>query len=768
MRTRKENIAIIRNASGGIFSAGSSSGERTQERQTRQNKGIRTREQSLRIIRSAATDPILPVTLNPEAAKNPGTRSTAQNHTGSFAYAQDDTKSSSVILRSEATKDPVNRTPTGDSYRQMSGIAVARPGTFSTGEAGRPAPAETRPMGYGGGGTVGGGGGRGGRADTRANLQRQLNALDEAAAYVTTTEQSDGIEQQRRPIIEQLRQMDEEEGRTGVYTGGDRLKNLFSNALLETQQGLTRADHRLAKTADWLFGGIAKEGRALLNTTLQSINPNWGFENEDPLITQYNKRGEDVIAHNEAVAQKRIEEGRLSPTAWKYAPEVVAAIPDAVLAYLTAGASSGAQATSAGLEAASAAAQAGKAAQTIAPIANATKNMIKNPGWASAFAQTAGSSYEQALAEGATEEEASLYALLNGFANATIEVGGSDEALGGIQKLPKQLQEIIKKGDSSRFPAWVKSTGSEVLEESLQGILERGLRTVYSDDVPLYAREDPNAIINPKLMLEEAKGAFITGSLLSGGQVGVNAVHRALQAPARVNVDNQTLAESENIAALPEKVTDFPADPGDLETLNQETRLALNQDWDKPEYSPYVDNNSLQEAEQHDTILSDYPLDRSNIVSDGSHINRGKLLPNCTYTSGEHVYIYVTNERSLVEYARADELQWKEHGKRLPHSRNTPGKQPGDDAGHLFGDLFGGSPKLDNLVSQAREVNQVKFRDIEREWEAALRNNQKVSAEIIINYESGSSRPTEFIINYTIGSDGGIKTATLKNTNKGG
>lgn len=620
----------------------------------------------------------------------------------------------------------------------------------------------------GGGGSAAGGGGRGGRADTRANLQRQLNALDEAAAYVTTTEQSDAIEQQRRPIIEQLRQMDEEEGRTGVYTGGDRLKNLFSNALLETQQGLTKADHRIAQTADWLFGGIAKEGRALLNTTLQSINPNWGFENEDPLITQYNKRGEDVIAHNEAVAQKRIEEGRLSPTAWKYAPEVVAAIPDAVLAYLTAGASSGAQATSAGLEAASAAAQAGKAAQTIAPIANATKNMIKNPVWASAFAQTAGSSYEQALAEGATEEEANLYALLNGFANATIEVGGSDEALGGIQKLPKQLREIIKKGDSSRLPAWVKSTGSEVLEESLQGILERGLRTIYSDDVPLYAREDPNAIINPKLMLEEAKGAFITGSLLSGGQAGANAVYRALQTPARVNVDNQTLAESENIAALPEKVTDFPADPGDLETLNQETRLALNQDWDKPEDSPYVDNNSLQEAEQHDTILSNYPLDRSNIVSDGSHINRGKLQPNCTYTSGEHVYIYVTNEESLIKYAIADELQWKEHGKRLPHSRNTPGKQPGDDAGHLFGDLFGGSPKLDNLVSQARNVNRKEFRAIEREWETALRNNQKVSAEIIINYEPGSSRPTEFIINYTIGSDGGIKTVTLKNTNKGG
>ena len=110
----------------------------------------------------------------------------------------------------------------------------------------------------------------------------------------------------------------------------------------------------------------------------------------------------------------------------------------------------------------------------------------------------------------------------------------------------------------------------------------------------------------------------------------------------------------------------------------------------------------------------------------------------------------MTNSEGLIEYARADELQLKEHEQRLPHSRNTPGKLPGDDSGHLFGDLFGGSPKLDNLVSQARDVNRKEFRKIEREWEAALRNNQKVSAEIKIDYEPGNSRPSKFTIYYSI------------------
>lgn len=470
--TREESLEIIRRASGGNTPAASETSQTIQENTQQQSSGARSREESLRIIQSAMG--------------------------GGNTQTQDAAVPPSV---SSADSSPQGGTSTASPQE------AAQTGPLTQGRAAGV-----------GGSAADGGGGSGGRADTRANLQRQLNALDEAAAYVTTTEQSDAIEQQRRPIIEQLRQMDEEEGRTGVYTGGDRLKNLFSNARLATQQGLTKADHRIAQTADWLFGGIAKEGRALLNTTLQSINPNWGFENEDPLITQYNKRGEDVIAHNEAVAQKRIEEGRLSPTAWKYAPEVVAAIPDAVLAYLTAGASSGAQATSAGLEAASAAAQAGKAAQTIVPIANATKNMIKNPAWASAFAQTAGSSYEQALAEGATEEEANLYALLNGFANATIEVGGSDEALGGIQKLPQQLRDALEKGNNTAVMRWIKSTVNEAGEEVAQGMAEKALRGTYTNDVPLYSATDENAVINPTRAKEEALGGVVVGGLLGGGQ----------------------------------------------------------------------------------------------------------------------------------------------------------------------------------------------------------------------------------------------------------
>ena len=65
------------------------------------------------------------------------------------------------------------------------------------------------------------------------------------------------------------------------------------------------------------------------------------------------------------------------------------------------------------------------------------------------------------------------------------------------------------------------------------------------------------------------------------------------------------------------------------------------------------------------------------------------------------------------------------HEGRLNHNPNTYGKETGDDAGHLFGDRFGGLPKLDNLVSQAQRVNQSDYNIIENQWAKAIENGKK-------------------------------------------
>ncbi len=142
--------------------------------------------------------------------------------------------------------------------------------------------------------------------------------------------------------------------------------------------------------------------------------------------------------------------------------------------------------------------------------------------------------------------------------------------------------------------------------------------------------------------------------------------------------------------------------------------------------------------------------DTDGIIRDGSQLENGRLKPNISYQSGEHNYVYRTNENGLIANARTDGLQIKTHSGRLNHNPNTYGKVEGDQAGHLFGDRFGGSPELDNLVSQARNVNQSEFKIIENRWANALRNRQQVTVDITINYTKGNARPVSFDISYTI------------------
>ena len=143
-----------------------------------------------------------------------------------------------------------------------------------------------------------------------------------------------------------------------------------------------------------------------------------------------------------------------------------------------------------------------------------------------------------------------------------------------------------------------------------------------------------------------------------------------------------------------------------------------------------------------------------DVIRDGSHMSNGKLQPHVKYQSGEFEYIYQTDGLARVYHVKASELRLTERVKRLSHKRNTPGKRKGTDhAGHLIGDLFGGSPELDNLVSQLARVNQSEYRRIEIQWEKALRRNQHVSVDIEVLYQGSDMRPSGFQVEYIINGD---------------
>lgn len=74
-------------------------------------------------------------------------------------------------------------------------------------------------------------------------------------------------------------------------------------------------------------------------------------------------------------------------------------------------------------------------------------------------------------------------------------------------------------------------------------------------------------------------------------------------------------------------------------------------------------------------------------------------------------------------------------------------KLDGDQAGHLAGDRFGGSPELDNLVSQLSNVNLSQYKKIENQWATAIKQGKKVKVNVEVKYEIDGKRYRQSILN---------------------
>jgi hypothetical protein len=144
----------------------------------------------------------------------------------------------------------------------------------------------------------------------------------------------------------------------------------------------------------------------------------------------------------------------------------------------------------------------------------------------------------------------------------------------------------------------------------------------------------------------------------------------------------------------------------------------------------------------------------------------GNLKPNTEYQTGEYNYKYKTDDQGRIISVETDDLKKTEREERLPHNKDTPGKQEGDDAGHLIGDRFGGSPDIDNLVSQLSDVNRGEYKKMENEWDEAIDRGEKVQVKIDVKYEGDDKRPSEIIVHYKIG-DGDWEERRFSNKNEG-
>lgn len=339
------------------------------------------------------------------------------------------------------------------------------------------------------------------------------------------------------------------------------------------QIGLTDIAHIggfIGTQAENLLGAFIKEGS---NGVVSPDVSKWPMHRWDAKIS----------AEAEAVRQKYAENtargGRAAEVAEDLGAATVAALPQAGAAILTGGASSV-------MTAEQLAARAAVSPGIVNTISNGLRTMAKDPNFKLAFIQAEGSGYMQAKADGADDFRATVYAVGNGLMNAAVEVGG------GIQTLPKELQ-----GGTSAWKAWVDSMLEEGKEEVVQGVIERAMQNaVYDKGNPLVGIGN-DAIFDPAAAAEEFAGGAVVGGILSGGQIGVNALGNRVAydaAKAQYNRDvqrntapeiNTKAAEAVEAVTRGETITGNQAaaiarDPVAVEVLEQRTGVKL--DTDKP------------------------------------------------------------------------------------------------------------------------------------------------------------------------------------------
>ena len=315
-----------------------------------------------------------------------------------------------------------------------------------------------------------------------------------------------------------------------VPTEGDSKPVEWGKLLLNKgRRGLTAADQAVAKGIDWLIGDFLDEVHMLAGTTIQAFNPNYDFD-ERNWLTRYIEEGSRRMGVQAANAENAANGNETALKIGGYAEMIAQSAPTAVLALMSLPASA-VGATTETLQTVAALAQSSKAVQYVQPIATAVMGMMKNPQWMQSFVSNVGVNYEEALADGASVEDASLYAVTNAAFSATVEVGGSDELLGGIQSLPANYRDAMASGSrAAALKVLGGNIGSEISEELTQGVGGAALKNIYRS-IPLFwtdAADGEEAVIDPARMAEEAKGAAVVSALLGGGQMAAQNIANAV------------------------------------------------------------------------------------------------------------------------------------------------------------------------------------------------------------------------------------------------
>lgn len=289
----------------------------------------------------------------------------------------------------------------------------------------------------------------------------------------------------------------------------DYLKNK-QNKVSEKQEATKQ---ETTNKKDGFFSWLGKQANAGLSSFNKSIASTLDFVLPTEFLGKYDyisKINDYYSNSNEYYSSEAQKSSESRGEGWKTGGDIVigtvAALPNAILAFMSGGASA------AGSGAASLGTATSSASSTASMFGQAVKNMVKNPTYWTSAMQTLGTDYEEAKERGANDLVAAATAILTTALNAGIEVGG------GIEQLPSN----IKKGGKNALFNWVKSTFEEGGEEVLQGITTNAMaKLMYDHDAPILSTTDDKAVINPVNLAKEFGMGVAVGGILGGAQTAV-------------------------------------------------------------------------------------------------------------------------------------------------------------------------------------------------------------------------------------------------------
>lgn len=229
----------------------------------------------------------------------------------------------------------------------------------------------------------------------------------------------------------------------------------------------------------------------------------------------------------------------------------VNALPNAIMAFMSAGASLGASAAPTLTNTAAA------SSSILSKIGQSAKEMVQNPSYWTSVLQTLGTDYEDAKERGADDFTAATTAILTTALNAGIEVGG------GTEVLPKKMKE----GSKNAVLDWVKSSLEEGGEEVVQGITTNAMaKLMYDRNAPIFSTTDENAVVNPVNLSKEFGMGAAVGGILGGGQIGAaQGINKGIN-----YVDNQTIGKRALSVSQPDVLINRAIDAG-LESSDEKT-----------------------------------------------------------------------------------------------------------------------------------------------------------------------------------------------------